>query len=111
MLSMKTENVGYAVAAFLGLGGLMGYVRKGSKVSLIAGSAVGAMYAVASYVERQGCDFGHVVGLTASTLLLGSSVPRALKGRKPVPCMLSAIGVGTAILYGKLTLNNHKSLW
>uniref|UniRef100_A0A8D0C5I3 Transmembrane protein 14A n=1 Tax=Salvator merianae TaxID=96440 RepID=A0A8D0C5I3_SALMN len=46
---MSVDWLGFGYAAFVALGGAVGYIRKGSKVSLIAGLFFGLMAAYGAY--------------------------------------------------------------
>ncbi|KAL2826793.1 transmembrane proteins 14C-domain-containing protein [Aspergillus cavernicola] len=67
------------------LGGTIGYLRTGSLPSIIAGLAVGALYLFSYFRMRAGQTYGEEIGLLASLVLGGSSVPRAIRLRKLVP--------------------------
>jgi uncharacterized membrane protein (UPF0136 family) len=44
--------------------------------------------------------YGVELALAASLLLAGSSVPRAVRGRKPVPVVLSLVAVCGLLVFG-----------
>lgn len=79
----------------------MGYSRTGSLPSAIAGVSVGALYAF-SYMQLQGQGaYGEEIGLLASAVLGGSSVPRVIKtGGKPVPVALSVLATYGLYVFG-----------
>ncbi|CDK26366.1 unnamed protein product [Kuraishia capsulata CBS 1993] len=74
----------------------MGYIRKGSIPSLIAGTSVSALYLTAGYLLKNNMEYGIHTALGTSTLLFVAGINRLLtvKGgiRKPVPIMLTVIG-------------------
>jgi uncharacterized membrane protein (UPF0136 family) len=49
---------------------------------------------------RNGASYGEELGLLASTVLAGSSVPRALRLKKPVPIALSFVATYGLVLFG-----------
>ncbi|KAL4810778.1 transmembrane proteins 14C-domain-containing protein [Aspergillus unguis] len=87
------------------LGGSIGYFKTGSLPSIIAGLAVGALYFL-SYIKLRGAsalagtNYGEEIGLLASVVLGGSSVPRAIRLRKPVPVVLSVLAVYGIVVFG-----------
>lgn len=89
-------------------GGITGYVRTGSIPSVAAGVTVGALCLspkiesryqnadfppdlLSSYRLRNKQPFAIELGLLASVVLAGSSIPRAIKGGKPLPIGLSVL--------------------
>ena len=73
------------------LGGVIGFAKTGSVPSIAAGLSVGAIY-LASWYRLQGSQsYGSELGLLASVVLGGSSVPRAIKTKKMVPIGLSVV--------------------
>ena len=82
----------------------MGYVRKGSKPSLLAGLVFGGVYAYAGYLLRQNADGGLEIALGASSLMLVTGVARGIPSRftKPVPLVLTVLGgLGSTYYYRK----------
>jgi uncharacterized membrane protein (UPF0136 family) len=73
----------------------MGYNRKGSVPSLVAGLAFSGVYGAAGYLLRQNADWGLELALGASSSLLIAGLVRSSKAqfRKPVPNLL--VGLGT----------------
>lgn len=108
----------------------MGYVKGGSKPSLIAGIGLGASYGVAGmlativcclhrmvltrhtrdtgYLLRQNKDYGSELAFGSSVVLFGAATSRCIKTgwRAPVPLGLFATG-GLASYY---FLNKYKEL-
>jgi uncharacterized membrane protein (UPF0136 family) len=79
---------------------VIGYSRTGSIPSIAAGLSVGALYLLTLIRLRNGQPYGEEIGLVASTVLGGASVPRAIKLRKPVPVALSVIATYGLVLFG-----------
>ena len=72
-------------------GGTMGYVRTGSVPSIAAGCTVGALYGLGGYRIANRQPYGVELGLLASVVLAGSSIPRAIRSGKPLPIGLSVL--------------------
>ncbi|KAJ5911607.1 uncharacterized protein N7473_000910 [Penicillium subrubescens] len=82
------------------LGGAIGYARTGSIPSIAAGLSVGALYLLSFLRLRAGQSYGEEIGLLASTVLGGSSIPRAIKSGKPVPVGLSVLATFGVVVFG-----------
>ncbi|KAL4922753.1 transmembrane proteins 14C-domain-containing protein [Aspergillus aurantiobrunneus] len=89
-----------ALSLLTSLGGIIGYTRTGSIPSIAAGLAVGALYLLSFFRLRGSQPWGEEIGLLASVVLAGSSIPRAVKLRKPVPVVLSAVAVYGLVVFG-----------
>jgi uncharacterized membrane protein (UPF0136 family) len=78
-------------------GGAVGYMKKGSKASLLAGMAFGSMFLGAGYVIAK-TDYvyeGHVVATTASGVMAFAMGQRYLKTYKFMPAgLVAAMGAG-----------------
>ncbi|KAL5339342.1 transmembrane proteins 14C-domain-containing protein [Aspergillus crustosus] len=88
------------LALLTSLGGTIGYFRTGSLPSIIAGLSVGALYAFSYLRLARAQSYGEEIGLLASVILGGSSVPRAVRLRKPVPVVLAALAVYGLVVFG-----------
>lgn len=83
------------------LGGAIGYARTGSIPSIAAGLSVGFVYLLSFLRLRNGQSYGEELGLLASVVLGGSSIPRAIKtGGKPVPLGLSLLATYGLWVFG-----------
>lgn len=84
----------YAYGATIGIGGIFGYLAKGSKMSLIAGVSVGAAICWAALrMKHRGPGmrgYPYVVALVLSMLLFAMSTSRLSKGAKFMPMGLIA---------------------
>ncbi|OQE38926.1 hypothetical protein PENCOP_c007G03957 [Penicillium coprophilum] len=90
-----------ALSLLTSLGGIIGYTRTGSLPSIIAGVSVGLVYLLAFLRLRAGQSYGEELGLLASIVLGGSSVPRVIKtGGKPVPVVLSVLATYGLFIFG-----------
>ena len=106
----------------------MGYVRTGSIPSITAGCTVGALvrffflltsrskhlwtdvdllqYALGGYRIQNKQPYGVELALLASLVLVGSSLPRAIKTQKPLPIGLSALAAFGLYNFGMAYRNN-----
>ncbi|KAK1752413.1 transmembrane proteins 14C-domain-containing protein [Echria macrotheca] len=100
-MSQGLEVPAFILAALTATGGIFAFARTRSKPSIIAGVSVGLLYGLGGYRIQNKEPFGVELGLLASVLLAGSSIPRAIRLRKPVPIALSVIAS-----YGLLTFGN-----
>ncbi|RHZ63396.1 hypothetical protein CDV55_106270 [Aspergillus turcosus] len=94
-------NSAAALSLLTSLGGIIGYARTGSIPSIAAGLSVGALYLYSFLRLRDGQPYGEEIGLLASAVLGGSSVPRVIKtGGKPVPLALSVMATYGLVVFG-----------
>jgi uncharacterized membrane protein (UPF0136 family) len=82
------------------VGGIIGYVRTGSIPSIAAGISISALYLLSFFRLRNQLPYGEEIGLVASTVLGGSSIPRAIRLRKPVPMALSVLATYGVLVFG-----------
>ncbi|TRM60777.1 hypothetical protein BD626DRAFT_406872 [Schizophyllum amplum] len=92
----------YATGAFCVLGGLIGFARRRSAMSLVGGAGVGALYLYAANLLENGGANGLETALGASALLLLSSAPRLGKG--PIPLVLTVTSLVAGGYYGQAYL-------
>ncbi|MEY2440090.1 MAG: hypothetical protein QOI34_1475 [Verrucomicrobiota bacterium] len=82
-------------------GGIMGYVKAGSTVSIIAGSLTGILLIVAGLVLPEHRALGVGLGLIVSLLLAGQFIPKFVRTGRMMPAgmmtVLSAIGIVMAV--------------
>lgn len=97
---MGLEVPSYILGALTASGGIMGYARTRSLPSIIAGCTVGFFYALGGYRQQNHEPYGLELSLLASVVLGGSSIPRALRLRKPVPLALSVLATAGILLFG-----------
>lgn len=94
-------NSAAALSFLTSVGGIIGYTRTGSIPSIAAGLSVGALYLYSFLRLRDGQPYGEEIGLLASAVLGGSSVPRVIKTRgKPVPLALSVLATYGLVVFG-----------
>lgn len=89
-----------ALSALTSVGGIIGYVRTGSVPSIAAGLSIGTLYLAACVRLYNRQTYGEVLGLVASVVLGGSSIPRALKTQKTIPSVLSLASAYGAVVFG-----------
>ncbi|XP_039595031.1 transmembrane protein 14A isoform X2 [Polypterus senegalus] len=93
---MAVDWIGFGYAAVVAIGGFLGYKRKGSVVSLIAGILFGALSAGGAYRMSRDASDVKISLVAASTLALVMGV-RYSRSRKMMPagllCGLSALMV------------------
>ena len=85
------------------LGGVIGFVKAGSRASLIAGGVSGVLILVAAWlVMRRQEQAGLILGLVISSVLEMRFLPAFLKTKKPMPAgmmaVLSMIGTVLSVL-------------
>jgi len=90
---MGPEIPAYVLGLLTAGGGIAGYVRSRSVPSIVAGCTVGLLYGLSGYRLQNRQPYGAELGLLASIILGGASIPRAVRLRKPVPVALSILSV------------------
>jgi uncharacterized membrane protein (UPF0136 family) len=82
-------------------GGIIGYVKAGSKPSIIAGSITGILLLVAGFLLPQQRVAGLVIALIVSIVLALQFVPKLIRTGRVMPAgmmsILSVIGIIVAI--------------
>lgn len=81
----------------------MGFLRKKSTPSLVAGITFGALYGIAGYLLKNNADWGLELALGCSSTLLvaGFSRSSSTNFRKPVPLVLLALGGVSSAYYAR----------
>ena len=83
-------------------GGLMGYLKAGSTISLLAGSFTGILLLVSDYLLPANLAAGLLIAGLVSLLLAGQFLPKFIKTGAPMPAglmsVLSVIGVVVALV-------------
>ncbi|KAL1994529.1 hypothetical protein VTN49DRAFT_1999 [Thermomyces lanuginosus] len=95
-----TKNSAGVLSLLTSTGGVIGYARTRSVPSIAAGLSVGALYLLSFLRLRDQQPYGEELGLLASTVLGGASVPRAIRLRKPVPIALSVLATYGLAVFG-----------
>ena len=98
-----TKNYYFIFGALTILGGVIGFVKAGSRASLIAGGVSGALILLAAWLVMSGqAQAGLILGLVISAVLEMRFLPAFLKTKKPMPAgmmaVLSMIGTVLSVL-------------
>jgi len=105
VLVIKVYYILFALMTIVG--GIMGYVKAKSSVSLAAGAISGVLLVVASFLLPRFPIRAYVIGLLVSVLLAGKFVPDYIHKKAIVPgglmAILSVAGIVLTLLawYGK----------
>jgi uncharacterized membrane protein (UPF0136 family) len=88
------DHPSWTLSGLCALGGIIGYSRKRSMPSLVAGIAFSGLYGAAGYLLRQNADWGLELALGTSSTLLIAGFVRSSKAqfKKPVPNLLFGLG-------------------
>ena len=82
-------------------GGIIGYVKAGSVISIIAGSISGILLLVAAWLMPDHQAPGFILALVVSVLLAGQFVPKFFSTHKVMPAglmsLLSVLGIVVAM--------------
>jgi uncharacterized membrane protein (UPF0136 family) len=105
---MRTRMIGPAKVYFIVfgiltiIGGLIGYLKAGSTISLVSGAIAGVLLLVAAFLLPSHLGAGLAIALIVSLLLAGRFIPHLIKTGKVMPdammSVLSVIGIVVAIL-------------
>lgn len=95
------EVPAYTIAALCAIGGVMGYTRKHSLPSLLAGSVFALLYATAGYMIASNGQYGLQLALGTSSTLMLAGIIRANQAdfQKPIPNLLLALGAVSTAYY------------
>jgi uncharacterized membrane protein (UPF0136 family) len=100
---MEAAKIYFIIFGLLTIvGGIMGYVKAGSVVSIIAGTITGILLIVAAFLLPEHRVAGLATALIVSILLAGQFVPKFIRIGKVMPAgvmsVLSVIGIIVAIV-------------
>ncbi|EFX06096.1 upf0136 domain containing protein [Grosmannia clavigera kw1407] len=104
---MSLDTQAYLLAALTASGGVVGYAKTGSVPSIAAGLTVGALYGLGAYRLQKRQPYGVELALLASVVLGGSSIPRAIRLKKPVPIVLSIVATFGLLQFGNAFLHKQ----
>jgi uncharacterized membrane protein (UPF0136 family) len=93
----------YVIFALLAIvGGTMGYVKKRSVASLVAGGVSGMLLLWAAYLIHSKPTGAFILALVVSTLLAGRFIPTYVEKKTPIPAglmsLLSLAGIVVTLL-------------
>lgn len=87
----------YGILALLG--GIMGYVRARSRVSLASGTVRGVLLLFAGFLQLQGYNWGLILATVITAVLIVVFAVRLVKTRKAMPAGLMIVaGIPVLIL-------------
>jgi len=100
---MEAAKIYFIVFGFLTIaGGVAGYVKAGSTVSIIAGAIAGLLLLAAGFLLPGHYATGLSIALIVSLLLAAQFIPKFMRTGKMIPAglmsALSVIGIITAIV-------------
>ncbi|CAI5755673.1 unnamed protein product [Candida verbasci] len=100
---MGLDHPAFTLSGLCAIGGLIGYFRKGSVPSLIAGLAISGLYGGAGYLLKQNANYGLELALATSSVLLFAGLSRSFQTsfQKPIPLLLLALGSVSTGYYAK----------
>jgi uncharacterized membrane protein (UPF0136 family) len=90
-ITVSTKEYYLVFAVLTIIGGIMGYVKAKSKISLISGTISGAILIVASVLLPERPIIAGVIGLCVSVLLAGKFVPDFIHKKAFIPSGLMAL--------------------
>ena len=85
----RTYYIVFAVLTIVG--GIMGYVKKKSVASVVAGSIAGLLLFIAAFLIHKKLNGALILGLVVSVSLAGRFIPNYLEKKTPVPAGLMSI--------------------
>lgn len=80
-----------AYGLFAIIGGIVGYTKAKSKISLFAGCGTGILLILGGIVQIQGLTWGLIFSIVMSVFLIITFISRLLKTRKFIPSGLMII--------------------
>ncbi|MDE5081508.1 MAG: hypothetical protein O4803_06090 [Trichodesmium sp. St15_bin1_1] len=79
-------GIAYGMLAIVG--GIIGYTKAGSKISLISGSVSGLLLIVCGIIQLMGINWGIILSIIITTILVITFIIRLAKTRKMMPAGL-----------------------
>ncbi|KAJ3013087.1 UNVERIFIED_CONTAM: hypothetical protein HDU68_000878 [Siphonaria sp. JEL0065] len=99
----------YVLGGLCAIGGSIGFVKGKSVPSLVSGMSCAGLYALAGYRLANGESYGAEIAIGVSLLLLIMMGPKAVKTGKPVPRIMSALGLFGTLFYGYILFSSKKA--
>ncbi|NEQ37328.1 MAG: hypothetical protein F6K40_14055 [Okeania sp. SIO3I5] len=109
-------NIGIIAAIAYGIlaivGGIIGYTKVGSKISLISGSISGLLLIISGIIQLMGINWGLIFSIVISTILVITFIIRLIKTRKMMPAGLMILTgiVAVAVMVYQISLNNSVTI-
>ena len=102
--------IAYGILAIVG--GIIGYQKAGSKISLISGSASGLLLIVSGIIQLMGMNWGLIFSTVIATILVITFIIRLVKTRKMMPAGLMIFtGIAAvALMVYQISLNNSATI-
>ncbi|NET16902.1 MAG: hypothetical protein F6K08_30845 [Okeania sp. SIO1H6] len=94
------------------VGGIIGYRKAGSKISLISGSVSGLLLIVSGIIQLMGMNWGLIFSTIIATILVITFIIRLVKTRKMMPAGLMILtGIAAvALMVYQISLNNSATI-
>ncbi len=87
--------IAYGILAIVG--GIIGYTKVGSKISLISGSVSGLLLIISGIIQLIGINWGLIFSIVITTILVITFIIRLAKTRKMMPAGLMILTGITAV--------------
>ncbi|MGD1805951.1 TMEM14 family protein [Dapis sp. BLCC M126] len=100
----------YGILAIVG--GIIGYTKVGSKISLISGSISGLLLIISGIIQLIGINWGLIFSIVITTILVITFIIRLVKTRKMMPAGLMILtGIAAvAVMVYQISLNNSATI-
>ncbi len=102
--------IAYGILAIVG--GIIGYTKVGSKISLISGSISGLLLIISGIIQLMGINWGLIFSIVITTILVITFIIRLIKTRKMMPAGLMILTgiVAVAVMVYQISLNNSVTI-
>lgn len=92
--------IAYGILAIVG--GIIGYIKAGSKISLISGIVSGLLLVFAAIIQLMGMSWGLIFATVVAAILVITFIVRLIKTRKMMPAglmILTGIAAVAVMVY------------
>ena len=105
--TMGLDHPAFTLSGLCAIGGIMGYARKGSFPSLVAGITFSALYGGAGYLLKQNADYGLELAFRYKYSIINCWISRSIPTgfAKPIPLVLLVLGGASTAYYAKNIMN------
>ncbi|MDY7005251.1 MAG: TMEM14 family protein [Cyanobacteriota bacterium] len=102
--------IAYGILAIVG--GIIGYSKAGSKISLISGSVSGLLLIFSGIIQLMGMNWGLIFSTIIATILVITFIIRLVKTRKMMPAGLMIFtGIAAVgLMVYQISLNNSATI-